>query len=198
MGVSKPTIGEALKVLSRANVIETRRGSTGGVIVISDIVPVEVLGLTVNRWNLTPVELLEARRPIELELARLAGRRATQHDFALLEDSLEQMERIGSKKRVTKDTWAHYDHRFQYLIGRSARSEALAGYQHQILEQVVIQFGDYFAKIEDRDAVVAMHRETLDALITREAEIIEKAVNDSLAPLERYVTDMQRQRRRRR
>jgi GntR family transcriptional repressor for pyruvate dehydrogenase complex len=198
MGVSKPTIGEALKVLSKANVIETRRGSTGGVIVVSDVIPVAVLGLTVNRWNLTPVELVEARRPIEVELARLAGQRATQCDFDLLEDSLDQMERIGSRKRVAKDTWAHYDHRFQYLIGRSARSEALAGYQHQILEQLVIQLGDYFARVEDRDAVVAHHRETLDGLITRDMDIIDKALNNYLAPLERYVADMQKRSRRRR
>jgi GntR family transcriptional regulator, transcriptional repressor for pyruvate dehydrogenase complex len=33
MRVSKPTVGAALKVLSKAAVIETRRGSTGGVIV---------------------------------------------------------------------------------------------------------------------------------------------------------------------
>ncbi len=198
MGVSKPTIGEALKVLSRANVIETRRGSSGGVIVVNDVIPVEVLGLTVNRWRLTPVELIEARRPIELELARLAGQRATEHDFDLLEDSLEQMERVGSKKRVARNIWAHYDHRFHYLIGRSARSEALAEYQHQILQQLVIKFGDYFARVEDRGTVVALHRETLDALITRDLDIIEKALNDYLAPLERYVAEMHKPRRGRR
>ncbi|HEY8454813.1 MAG TPA: FCD domain-containing protein [Actinopolymorphaceae bacterium] len=198
MGVSKPTVGEALKVLSKAKVIETRRGSTGGVIVVSDIIPIEILGLTVNRWNLTPVELLEARRPIELELARLAGQRATPQDFELLEDALEQMKRIGSRKRVPKHIWAHYDHRFHYLIGRAARSEALAGYQHQILEQLVICFSDYFARLEDRDTVVALHRETLDALLTRDMDIIEKAVNNHLAPLERYVAEKQKQRPRRR
>jgi GntR family transcriptional regulator, transcriptional repressor for pyruvate dehydrogenase complex len=195
MGVSKPTIGQALKVLSEAKVIETRRGSTGGVIVVNDIIPVEVLGLTVNRWKLTPVELVEARRPIELELARLAGQRASENDFDLLEDSLERMKRIGSRRRVARNIWAHYDHRFHYLIGRSARSEALAGYQHQILEQLVIQFGDYFARIEDRDTVVALHRETLDALIARDLDTIEKALNDYLAPLERYVANRQGRRR---
>jgi GntR family transcriptional regulator, transcriptional repressor for pyruvate dehydrogenase complex len=198
MGVSKPTVGAALKVLSKAAVIETRRGSTGGVIVASDIIPVDVLGLTVNRWNLTPVELVEARRPIELELARLAGQRATRDDFDLLEDSYDQMKRIVSKRRLAKHIWAHYDHRFHYLIGRCARSEALAGYQHQILEQLVIEFGDYFAKVEDRDTVVALHRETLDALITRDTEIIEKALDDHLAPLERYVADLAKPRRGRR
>jgi GntR family transcriptional regulator, transcriptional repressor for pyruvate dehydrogenase complex len=196
MGVSKPTVGEALKVLSKAKVIETRRGSSGGVVVVSDIIPVDILGLTVNRWNLTPVELLEARRPIELELARLAGERATPHDFELLEDSVEQLKRLGSRKRVAKHIWAHYDHRFHYLVGRSARSEALARYQHQILEQLAIQFGDYFARVEDRDTVVALHREALDALLTRDADIIEKAFNDHLAPLERHVAEMQRPRRR--
>ena len=198
MGVSKPTVGEALKVLSKANVIETRRGSTGGVVVVNDIIPVEVLGLNVNRWKPTPMELIEARRPIELELARLAGQRATPYDFELLEESLEQMRRVGSKKRVARNIWAHYDHRFHYLVGRSARSEALAWYQHQILEQLAIQFGDYFARLEDRESVVALHRETLNALRTRDPDLIEKALHDHLAPLERYVADMQTTRRGRR
>lgn len=197
MGVSKPTVGEALKVLSQAKVIETRRGATGGVIVISDIIPVDVLGLTVNRWDLTPAELVEARRPIELELARLAGLRATQHDFDLLEDSLARMEGMRTKKRVGKHGWTHYDHRFHYFIGRSARSEALAGYQHQILEQLVIQFGDYVTRIESREAVLDLHRELLDALITRDVDIIEKAVNDHLEPLERFVVGMRQPRSRR-
>jgi GntR family transcriptional regulator, transcriptional repressor for pyruvate dehydrogenase complex len=197
MGVSKPTVGEALKILSQVNVVETRRGATGGVVVVSDPIPVDLLGLTASRTNLTPAELVEALRPIELELARLAGLRATQHDFDLLEDSLERMKRLSAKKRVGRHSWAHADHRFHYLIGRSARSEALASYQHQILEQLVIEFGDYFARVEDRDTVVELHRETLDALITRDADIIEKAVNHHLAPLERHVAGLARPRRRR-
>jgi GntR family transcriptional regulator, transcriptional repressor for pyruvate dehydrogenase complex len=198
MGVSKPTIGEALKVLAKANVIETRRGSSGGVVVVSDVIPVEVLGLSVDRWKLTPVELLEARRPIELELARLAGERATKDDLGLLEESFEQMKRISSRKRVTRDVWAHHVHRFHYLIGRSARSEALAWYQHRILEQVVIQFGDHFARVDDRDTVVALHKEILDALITSDFDMIEKALSDYLALLERHVSETQKARRRRR
>ncbi|MGH3487807.1 MAG: hypothetical protein ACRDP8_07810, partial [Actinopolymorphaceae bacterium] len=57
-------------------------------------------------------------------------------------------------------------------------------------------FGDYLARVEDRDTVVALHREALDALLTRDADIIEKAFNDHLAPLERHVAEMQRPRRR--
>src|SRR5262249_14302268 len=81
MGVSKPVVGEALKVLSAAGVVRTQRGINGGLTVSTNNVPDTILAMTAPLRHLGVKEILEARRPIELQLALLAAERAGPDDF---------------------------------------------------------------------------------------------------------------------
>src|SRR3954447_24224402 len=63
MQVSKPTVGEAIRVLSEFEVVTSRRGVHGGVTVVSDNVPTTLLLLTKGPAQSSLRELLEARRP---------------------------------------------------------------------------------------------------------------------------------------
>src|SRR6267378_1441556 len=47
--VSKPTIGEAIRVLAENGIVEIKRGVTGGVTVIKDDIPMALLGLVPQR-----------------------------------------------------------------------------------------------------------------------------------------------------
>lgn len=167
-GVSKPVVGEAVRVLREFAVVESKRGVQGGVTVIREDVPVDLL--RISGWREAGLtELVEARRPIETELALLAGERATEDDLAAMRDSIE---RLGMAAKQADASFIRFDHLFHYQIGRAARSEMLAYYQHRILAAIAVVLHEYGLYHEDRDLVVSTHREMLEAIEARDPDRI--------------------------
>ena len=169
MHVSKPTVGEALRVLSNDGVVETKRGVHGGVTVRSDNIPRTLTGVASGRREAGLRELLETRRPIEMEIARLAARRATDEDFASMQDSIDRLAAFAESQANGAEEYdtnlrLHYDYLFHYAMGRAARNDLLAYYQHQILERLVTAMHDYLTHEEDLSLVVDLHQRTLAAL----------------------------------
>lgn len=187
MGVSKPTVGEALNVLATKGVVAKKRGSKGGVTVLTTIIPEEVLGLAASARDLTPKELVEARRPVEQRLCLLAAERGTPEDFDLLDGAVAELIRARDTAQEQPEVWAYCDNLFHYLLARTARSEGLAHYQHEIMEQLSKKLSDYFLSMENPETVIELHRETSDAIKSRDELRILAAVDRHLRPLELYV-----------
>jgi DNA-binding FadR family transcriptional regulator len=180
MGVSRPTVGEAVRVLSSHGVVEARRGVNGGVTVVDDTVRLTGLGLPdVGAAGLR--ELLETRRPIELALARLAAERADDQDLAGMEEAIARLDAHSERDDGLR---LHFDHLFHYRMGRAARSALLAHYQHQVLERITALVRDYFVETEDPARVAELHRRTLDALRSRDPERVERAMDEHLSDTE--------------
>jgi GntR family transcriptional regulator, transcriptional repressor for pyruvate dehydrogenase complex len=186
MQVSKPTVGEAIRVLSSYGVVKSRRGVNGGVTVVDDNIPTTLLRLSTGRPESNLDELLEARRPVEMEIARLATRRAEAEDIASMEESIA---RLGVHH---SDDWTlrlHFDHFFHYAMGRAARSELLAYYQHQILQGITVVMQDYFAHVEDMSVVVDLHTRTLEAIRSGDEAAVDEVMDEHLAYLEHAVVE---------
>lgn len=181
MSVSKPVVGEALKVMASASVVRALRGVHGGVMVETNEVPDKIMAITGPLRHIELAEIVEARRPVELELAIQAAARATPEDFQAMEECIE---RLRTHRRSKLALRIRFDHQFHYTIGRAARSAALALYQHQILEHIFVRMRDYFADIENVDSVIELHEETLAALRTGDAAEITRAIDVHLKPLE--------------
>lgn len=188
MGVSKPVVGEALKVLSRADVVRAHRGVHGGVSVETNDVPESIMALMGPLQHFDVNEIVEARRPIELQLALLAGARATPADLADMENSIARL-KVHRKSELALRI--RFDHQFHYTIGRAARSRALALYQHQILENLFVRMRAYFTEIEDVDSVIDLHESTLAAIRTGNPQQISVAIDIHLRPLEEAVRGRQ-------
>jgi len=184
MGVSRPVVGEGLKVLAQTGVIKVQRGINGGITVLTAEIPPSVMSLTAPNAHLSVADIVEARRPVETELSVLAAERATENDFAMLENCVTALRR---HRRAALDKRVRYDHLFHYNLGRAARSRLLSFYQHQILEQLFLRMQPYFKDIEDVDRVIELHEETLAALRQRHRKTIEAAIDKHLTPLENAV-----------
>jgi GntR family transcriptional repressor for pyruvate dehydrogenase complex len=186
MQVSKPTVGEAIRVLSEFGVVKSRRGVHGGVTVVSDNIPKTLLLLTKDPEKASLRELLEARRPVEMEIARLAAERTLPEDLEAMQDSIDRL------LSEPADSWPlrlHYDHFFHYAMARAARSDLLAYYQHQILEGITVLAEDYFAHVEDPGVVAELHRRTLDAIRGGETADVDRIMDEHLAYLERALDE---------
>ena len=81
----------------RAAWSRSKRGVMGGVTVIKDDIPTSLLGLVPERRQTDVREILEARRAVEMELARLACRRADDDDFA--RDERVHLQARGARRR---------------------------------------------------------------------------------------------------
>ncbi|HEV7268266.1 MAG TPA: FadR/GntR family transcriptional regulator [Falsiroseomonas sp.] len=90
VGISRPSLREALIALETAGLIETRMGD--GTYVRADIGPTPVFPLATGR-DLGPgtLEQFEARRALECAAAELAAQRASAADRAALQSSLDRM-----------------------------------------------------------------------------------------------------------
>lgn len=182
MQVSKPTIGEAIKVLSRAGVLVAQRGASGGLTVVSDNIPEALVMRRASGWReATLKELVEARRPIEMQIVMLAADRATEEDITALRYSVDKLKEQGQTGGVRR---MYYENLFHYNLGRAARSELLAFYQHQILEQLTLLLRDFFTRAIDVSVTVHLHLRTLEALIRRDKKALERITDEHLSVLE--------------
>lgn len=173
--VSKPVIGEAVKVLRQHGVLATKRGVQGGVSVVSDDIPADLMRATAGWREATLTELVEARRPIELELALLAGERSSDTDVARMQGALDQLRTaLGDPDR---GSYMRYDHLFHYEIGRAARSEMLGFYQHRILSEIAAVLSEYELYHEDPDLVLHTHEQIFEAIRSRDPDRIREAVD---------------------
>ncbi|MGI5518053.1 FadR/GntR family transcriptional regulator [Streptomyces sp. CA-106131] len=184
MGVSKPTIGEAIRVLGSRGVVESRRGANGGVTVVDDNIPPALLGRPNDVGSTSLRELIEARRPVEMELARLAGERASGRDFESMQESIDRMVAHTNHERTTA---LHFDHFFHYALARAAQCGLLAYYHHQILKGITVAMHDFMLYDEDPDVVVELHQRTLDAIMARDPAQIAEVMDEHLAHLEHHV-----------
>ena len=185
MGVSKPTVGEAIRILAREGVVRAYRGATGGTIVESSDVPVTLLRVPGSGHEISLAELLEARRVIEMELALLAGLRATDADLAAMRQAID-----GLVAAIDAGDWRavlQADHLFHYTMARAARSGMLAFSQHQILVRLADLFDGYVQ--HDITETVTTHRATLAAIQGRDPTRIREVMHRHIGVLEAHAAD---------
>lgn len=186
LNVSKPTIGEALRVLSQEGLVETRRGVNGGATVLSDSIPRTLVRMAAGQREAGLRELLEARRGVEMEIARLAATRAIEEDFERMQESIDRFDGFISDHPRGGDPvqQLYLDYLFHYAMGHAARSDLLAYYQHQVLQQLVIAIQDYIITTQDPHVVVAVHTKVLEALRSRRPDHVDQAMDEDLRLVE--------------
>ncbi|GGM04356.1 FadR/GntR family transcriptional regulator [Dactylosporangium sucinum] len=180
LGTSRPTVREAITLLADAGVVTVRRGHTGGIVVATAIVPTHVLGLSRTGHRATLAELTEARHPVEQELARLAGQRATEENFSAMAEAIAML----GPARGRPAEWVRANDLFHYEIARAARSPRLALYSHQIMEELAILLDGFDEQYTDYAHTVHIHEETLRALRSRDPGRIAAVMDDHLGELE--------------
>jgi DNA-binding FadR family transcriptional regulator len=186
MQVSKPVIGDALKILARAGIVETRRGLNGGTYVVRNEIQKRLVRETPQWQHLTLEEIFRARRPIEIEIATLAAAHATQE---YLEDIESQIELLR-KHSTSLHSRIHHDHMFHYAMARAAGNALLARFQHDLLEQIYLRVcrrKEYLDTYIDVELIVSLHQETLQALRSGDEAQVKLAMDHHLRPMEDLV-----------
>jgi GntR family transcriptional repressor for pyruvate dehydrogenase complex len=112
LGVSRPTVREALKVLESQNVLRSSTGPTGGTFVeaidgagVADYLK-DSISLLLDVDELTLEELWAAREVIDVPAAELAAARRTEQDLFVIEKTIE-MDELKKGADVVSDISFH-------------------------------------------------------------------------------------------
>jgi GntR family transcriptional regulator, transcriptional repressor for pyruvate dehydrogenase complex len=186
MQVSKPTVGEALRVLTRAGVLTVKRGAGGGAVVASTVIPLEILRRS-RAIAGSLREVVEARRPVEVELARLAAVKANERDLLELREAI----RLGEEARGDISKWTSSNFKFHYTIGRAADSRMLFHFQTELNKELAVFLEEMTPRdLEDPKGTLAEHREILAAIESRDPDRAAEAVGNHMLEIEAMVSPM--------
>jgi GntR family transcriptional regulator, transcriptional repressor for pyruvate dehydrogenase complex len=174
-GVSRPTLREALGLLSGEHLIRTAKGPGGGIFVAAT--PEQGIGLSVsaavasmlNADSIELDELMETRILLEAPLAGLAARRATPGDVEELESLLRELD--GDLDRLVADL---------------AGNRLAAAFAQWIVDVLRPRVGEVIAPAVVEAVIAEQHRRLLEAIARGDPLGAETAMREHLV----YVRDL--------
>lgn len=191
LGVSRPTLREAVKLMVRAGVVVVRPGSSGGTFVVSRAVPQELCGMPLPELPMGDIAgVLEARRLIEPHVAKMAAAYGTPADLQAMRDAVELSERAGApfrRKRIDEagaELMTIASTRFNIAVARATQNSVMV----QIMEIILRRMEPVrlLALRELADSAVSSQtlRNTLEAIESGDPAAIERATLDRIGLLE--------------
>lgn len=129
LGIGRTSVREALKVLEAIGLVESRIGD--GTFITTNIGANigRTIGLSLMTWGGTIVEILEARRMIEGEAARVAAERAMEVDLTALATELQAMECATNFHAYLKA-----DMQFHRSVGQATHNTIIARIVNNLID----------------------------------------------------------------
>jgi GntR family transcriptional repressor for pyruvate dehydrogenase complex len=185
-GVSRPTVREALRLLSGAHLIRATQGRGGGIFVAST--PDEGIGrnlsdsiaMMLSTESVSLRELLEARVVLEVPLAGLAARNTTPELAAELEAAIVVQEGAVAGDEV----FSAADSRFHQTIAAAAGNDLLVAFTRWILDVLLPHLIAYIRPALSGEDIIAQHRAVLRAIRRGQPAAAERAMREHLGHLE--------------
>jgi DNA-binding FadR family transcriptional regulator len=177
-GVSRPTLREALRLLSASHLIRVGRGRTGGVFVAST--PSEGMSRNVSEsialmlaaQSISMDELLDARLSLEVPIA---GRAAVNADEAVCERLEAAIEaQIGQRPGTPPFNAA--DGSFHQILAEASGNDLLRALTAWILEVLQPSLVAHISVKVEADAILDQHRAILRAVRRHQRGAAEKAM----------------------
>jgi GntR family transcriptional repressor for pyruvate dehydrogenase complex len=184
MEISRPTLREAIRVLSGAGVLTVQHGRDGGTFVRTEVVPIEFLRAQSYMLTTEVAAVLEARRLLEPAVAQLAGRCATEEDFEVMRGVIELQRRYMQEPQ--RRQFLQLDLRFHLAIAQATRNKTIVSVMKVLFRQLEIAWDMAIRGPHDPRQMIQIHEETLRAIMSRDPDRIAAAMDEHLSWLERF------------
>ncbi|HEX6496329.1 MAG TPA: FadR/GntR family transcriptional regulator [Acidobacteriaceae bacterium] len=183
LGVSRPTVREAMIALEIAGLVEIRTGS-GSYVRHRDLIAAPSIDTGPG-----PIELLNARILIEGEIAAEAAQRATSEDLAEIAGTLDEMQSIIARGEHSRNA----DQSFHVSIARASGNDVLASIVGELwagmFSPLFHQFSERTRLVRRQDAALNEHRAIFAALRTRDALGARAAMRQHLMQVQAVLAD---------
>lgn len=177
LGVSRPSVREALIALEVEGWVEVRTGS--GIYVQEQRRRNGAHTPHAGDAEWGPLQLLHARQLVEGEVAALAARHARKPQLAAMADALEAMREEAAAGRAPRAG----DEAFHAAISEACGNEVLGatvrGYWHA-RGPLAARLGDHFETPASWNAALAEHQQVLDAIGARDTRAARSAMQHHL------------------
>ncbi len=182
LGVSRPSVREAIAALQLAGLLETRLGD-GTYVTFRLTQPLELLlnkAQEILHTSESPLEILTLRRVLEVGAARLAVIRATPEDVELVQEIWRRKRHLALSGRY--EEYLSIAEQFHLAVARATHSEAVTKMVASVLQAVHQPLWramrvDYYRRDPVRiQEMLAVHEAILQALRKRDLQAITEAV----------------------
>lgn len=161
LGVGRNTIREAVRALAHAGILDVRQGDGTYVRATS-----EVSGAIRRLRGIELREVLQVRRTLEVEGARLAAAARTDADLVRLRELLDRRDADWREGRI--EDFARTDAAFHVELVRCSHNGLLSELYRGLMETVAASIAS--TSDDPPDAEVIRHRGLVDAIAARDAE----------------------------
>ncbi len=187
LAVGRSTIREAIRHFQALGVIETRKGS--GTYLLKPITAATIhMPLSFNPTQLRDalLQTLEIRRGIEAEASMVAARKRTVEDLVIIEEKLNEMERV----HIAKGTSGPEDLAFHLAIYDATHNPLF----RQLLEQMRDAFVSFWSEPFDRPdfarRTFPFHRTLFNAIAAQDPETARQETLKILDIVEEDIKEM--------
>ena len=163
LGVSRSVIREAMKTLQSQGLIEISQGRLPRVLPAEPTAVIDTLGMLMRRSDISLLQLVEVRRPLELEIAELAARRAEQKHIAELRESVDALHHADDLA-----TQVSADVRFHKTLA-DASGNPLFGIVLDVFAQLLHESRRRTLAQSGKNVALSYHRRILSAVEERDA-----------------------------
>ena len=167
LGVSRPSVREALIALEVEGWVEVRTGS--GVYVQDRTATTAARGNPVasNEWG--PLELIRARRVLEGEIASLAASMAKRKDIAAMRLALADMVRDADAGTLPIEGDRAFHSAIVQSTGNTVLIETIHGFWDSRRGPLFERLGGYFETVASWRSAIAEHTAILGAIVAHDA-----------------------------
>lgn len=184
-GISRPTVREALKRLAAQNLVQSRRGATGGTFVTRPDPEGVAQAITASATLLVGMgafdidEMVAARLETETICCRLAAQHRSDADLARMraEIALQRSDALGDEEFCASDV------RFHRALVAAAHNGPLALMMYTVIEAFIPVTNMIVFRVRERRQVAALHQEIAEAVEARDAPRAVAAMTSLLARL---------------
>jgi GntR family transcriptional repressor for pyruvate dehydrogenase complex len=191
LGVSRPTLREAIKLLAAAGVLNVRPGSSGGIFVVSQTVPPELCGLPVPELPIEDIAgVMEARRLMEPHVARMAAAFGTPADFAAMHEAVAlsaQTDARYRRRRVDEQgvqLMTIASTRFNLAVARATQNSVIVQMMEILLRRMEPVRMLALRELADLSLSTRTLADSLAAIESGEPELIDRATSERIGLLE--------------
>ncbi|AEG91987.1 FadR/GntR family transcriptional regulator [Ramlibacter tataouinensis] len=173
LGVSRPSVREALIALEVEGWVEVRTGS--GIYVRQPLPRGAAAGHDSAEWG--PLELMRARELVEGEVAALAARHAKRAQVAAMAGALARMQEQADAGIVPREGDEAFHAAVAGACGNEVLRDTVMGYWQARSGPLFERLGDYFENPASWSAALVEHAQVLEAIRGRDPQAAREAMH---------------------
>lgn len=173
LGVSRPSVREALIALEVEGWVEVRTGS--GVYVLDRRPPPSAPPVAEPEWG--PLELIRARRVVEGETAAIAAMQRKRVHVDAMSRAIHDMREMAEREVMPLEGDRAFHLAIAQACDNSVLSETVQGFWDSRRRPIFTRLGGYFETVASWRKAIAEHETIRDAIAERDAQAAREAMH---------------------